>query len=392
MAALKFLRGSVRVRLRCRFPERAVNICASRQVDFWDMEAEEAGAVLTVHIDGYRRLREAARETGAFSVQPIRKSGAPFLLWGVRKRVALLLGLVLCVGMVADSSLFIWQIDVVGNETVSTARILGELRRLGVDLGASVFTVNRQNLQNELLLRIPELCWITLNTHGSRIEVRVREAVPKPELHDPRVPTEVTAGKTGIITGMMVLSGEPAAAPGDAVEAGETLVSAVLPDGSLAHAEAEVWARTRVEMSLRTPLQTLRKRYTGESDRRTAIIFGGKRINFYFTGGNSPALCDRMTSRSTLHIGDAALPLTLVRERREQYELVPAEWDSAEAERLLKAELLRRLEEELGDGYALSTDFVSTEENGVLTVTLTAECVENIAVSRTLSEEPPAVQ
>ena len=45
---------------------------------------------------------------------------------------------------------------------------------------------------------------------------------------------------------------------------------------------------------------------------------------------------------------------------------------------LLEEELLRALRESVGDGEILQTSFAAAEEDGLLTVTLQAECTEEI--------------
>ncbi len=387
MRALNFVRGTVRVKLKCRYPERAVNICASRHVEFWDLSRDETGATMTVRIDGYRKLRAAASESGAFSVSPIRKNGVPFLLWRVRKRYVLLAGMVLCLLLVWVSSLFVWQIDVDGNETVPTAEILAVLKSLGVGVGSMTFSISQERISNEMLLRFPELCWITLNTYGSRIQVIVREATPKPEIRDTDVPTKVVAARTGIITDMFVVNGEPVVEVGSAVEAGEELVSGVMPDGRLVHGEAEIWARTLYEKSLSMPLETVNKNYTGRETTKTAIILGGNRINLYFTGGNPYANCDKIEENKVWRLGSAVLPVTVIRETYREYEPVEATIPLEDAVGILEVRLTAMMEDEIGDGYPLITDFAVLSDDSVVTVTLYAECVENISRQQVLTDE-----
>ena len=57
--------------------------------------------------------------------------------------------------------------------------------------------------------------------------------------------------------------------------------------------------------------------------------------------------------------------------------------------RQLSARLLWTLEELIGDGSVTSTQYETTEEDGVLCVTLTAECLENIAAVRILEDNTP---
>ena len=390
--AVDYLKGQVRLRAECRYPERFINICAREGVEFRDLLRDGDAAELTVSIAGYRRLRELAGETGIFSVKPVSRRGAPFFLWRIRKRYVLLLGMLLCLGAVWLSSFFIWQIDVGGNETVPDWEILSCLERLGVGIGSSTFSISQERISNEMLLMIPELSWITLNTSGSRLEVLVREETPEPDVIDSGVQAEVYAKKAGIITQMNVTQGEPAASPGDTVAEGDLLIAGEITGfrGQIpVHAGGQVWARTWYELSLEIPLETVEKRYTGKTTTRRAMIIGGKRVNLYFSGGNPYACYDKMTEYSDVTVGGAVMPLTFVRETYEEYEPVLVALDSEAAERILSARLLWTLEELIGDGSVTSTQYETTEGNGVLQVTLTAECLENIAAVRVLEDDIP---
>ena len=389
-SAVNYVAGTVRVRLDCKYPERVINLCAGNNVDFWDLErAPDGAARMTVTIGGYAELRRVSRETGAFSIRVTRRRGVPFLLWRIRKRYALLVGMVLCLLAVTVSSFFVWQIDVTGNETVPTSEILAALRSLGVDIGTSTLAISQERISNRMLLLVPRLSWITLNTHGSRIEVMVREKILKPELYDPDVPTGVYAAKAGIIVRTVVTEGWKVAAQGDTVLPGDELVSAHVPvgAGSLVHAQAEIWARTWYEFSLQMPLENAKKTYTGATSTHTAIILGGKRINFYFSGGNPYAGCDKITMYTPVELpGGAVLPLTIVRDTFEEYTLTEGTLTVQEAERILSAQLLYRLEQTIGEGSVTSAAFETAEENGVVTVTLRAECLEQIGAERALTE------
>ncbi len=387
MGAINLLRGSVRVCIKCRYPERAVNICAARHIDFRDMVRNEDGVTLTVSSSGYRKLCKASNDSGAFSVTAIKKSGMPFLLVRVKKRIFLLMGAVLCVMLVWVSSFFIWQIDVTGNDTVSSAEILAELRELGVYIGASTFSVSQPTISNEMLLRFPELCWITLNTHGSRIEVIVRETVPRPEIRNPDVPAMIVASKAGIITDMLVLNGEQTVAVGDAVDTGDILVSAVVNGTGLVHAEAEVWASTRCENTLSMPLSLKTKSYTGDSRTRFSVVIGGKRILLYPSGIVPFERYDKTISSDTWSVFGSPMPITVIKEVYTEYEADNCVLNVDSAIAILKAELLATLEDELGSGYAVDTQFVASNDNGVLTVTMYAECVEKISVEAEVGEQ-----
>ena len=376
------LKGEVRVRVECAYPERFINICAGGAVAFKDQKRDGNVLELTVSIDGYRRLRELSNETGIFAMRPIRRSGAPFFLWKVRKRYVLLAGMVLCLAAVWFSSFFIWQIDVAGNETVPTWEILAGLRKLGVEIGSSTFSISQSRLSNEMLLMIPELSWITLNTHGSRLEVLVQEETPKPELIDGGEHVEIRAAKPGIITDMIVNRGAAQVSDGDTVAEGDLLVAGEIIGfrGAVpVRADGEIWARTWYEISLEMPLETVEKRPTGRETTRTSVIIGGKRVNLYFSGGNPYTYYDKMTEYKDVTIGNAVMPLTIVTETFTEYEPVTVALETETAEMILSARLLWTLQETIGDGSVESTRYETEEKNGSIRVTLNAECIENIA-------------
>jgi similar to stage IV sporulation protein len=69
-----------------------------------------------------------------------------------------------------------------------------------------------------------------------------------------------------------------------------------------------------------------------------------------------------------------------------RYEPVPSSLTKSEAEAILKSGLTARLRGEIGDGEILASDFETDEKNGVVTVTLRAECREQIARERDFTD------
>lgn len=383
--AVDFLRGTVRVQTDGAQPEQVLNACATAGIEFWNPARKADGLTITIHRSQLARFRREGKRRG-FSVAVVGMSGLPLFLQGLRKRYALFAAMVLCLGATWFSSFFVWEIRVTGNETVSTAEILAELNDLGVHIGCCRLTISQEYISNEMLQRIPELCWITVNTGGSRAEVKVREDVPAPEVLDQDAPVTVYAAKSGIIEKMTVLAGTAAHQVGDLVLAGETLVSCnTRPGGAgdLVHARAEVYARTWYEMALEMPLTVEQKQYTGETAHKTALIFAGNRINLYFDSGNPWDACDKIYTEKPWTLFGAVLPFTLVRETYKAYTVETWTIPEEEAQTQMEAQLLEMLQAAIGEeGEIRETDFAVETRDGVMTVTLRAECLERIDQAR----------
>ena len=390
--AVNYFRGNVRVLVECPYPERLVNICAQNDIEFWDFGRVSPTEVrVTLHISGYRRLASLATKAG-YEIRDVKKTGVPFFLWKLRKRYVLLAGVLLMFLTVWGLSLFVWEITVEGNVNVPTRQILASLRELGVGIGAFGPTVSTEAISNDMLLRLPELAWIAVNVSGSRAQVLVRERVPKPLIPDENAPVMVYAVKSGIITKMNVFEGKHASRPGDTVQAGDLLVTGIMDSLSsgrrTVHAMAEVYARTWYELSAQMALDAAGKTYTGEKQTKTALILAGHRLNLYFNGGISFEHYDKMTTEKSLRLPSGnILPIAIVRERYDEYTPSALRLSLLDAEEILQKDLLSRLTTLLGDGKVVGTDFESSERDGVLTVTLRAECLEQIAAERPFTAE-----
>lgn len=390
--AVNFFRGSIRVSVECPYPERLVNVCAQNDVEFWDLKRLSATTVhITMFIGGYRRLRALADKAG-FEIRQVKKTGVPFFLWKIRKRYVLVAGMLLMFLSVWGMSLFVWEIDVRGNEKVPPQQILQALRELGVGIGSFGPSINSEAISNEMILRIPQLAWIAVNVSGSHADVLVRERVPKPPLTDETTPMMVCALKSGIIAKMSVLEGARVFTVGNTVQAGDVIVTGImdsLASGKrMVHAMADVEARTWYELSCRMPLNTLTKTYTGGTITKTSVILAGNRINLYFNGRISFDNYDKITKENIIKLPTGnILPIAIVTEKYSEYTTAQTELALLSAEEILQKRLLDRLKLQVTDGEIVKTEFITEMDNGVIRVTLKAECLEQIAAERPFTAE-----
>ncbi len=380
----EMLHGSVRAEVSGAAPQRLLNAMSEADIPFWDAVPQDA---FTIRLGLYSRdLRDAKvlATRCQCELKLLRESGAPVVKRRLRRRVALLVTAVSCFALLAASSLFAWDIRVEGNEQVSTGEILRALAGCGVEPGAFWPGWSSDEIRNSVILDIPELAWLGVSVDSSRAVIRVRERTEAPELVNSEGMGSVTARTTGIIDSMRVYQGAPLVAVGDAVVAGETLVSGEMPsevgDTRYVRASAEIRARTWYEMSASAPLE-----YSGleQSDSRTrwALVIGDKRINFYLGSSQTPAGCGKIIMEYPLAWeGVFTLPVTLVREQTLEYDSAAAAEDEEELSGRLEAVLRSTLERELsGRGEILDAQFTSSASDGRLVVTMRAECMEDIA-------------
>lgn len=387
---INFLRGSVRLEAEGAFPERFLNLCAQNGVVFWGVEWLETGRVAITVTRHDARRAQALGERASCRVERQRTGGIPFFLARFRKRYALLTGLVLSLTAVCVLSQFVLTVEVSGNETVTAAEILTELRRLGVRPGVYGPGIDPAATAQKLLLRLDSLSWCAINLKGTVAEVLVRERIEAPEVLDETELGDVVAAVPGIISRMEVLGGEPAVAEGDTVVEGQVLITgSIHMEGAQysgidlgwrqVRAQGRVYARTWRTLEAEIPLTAQVKVYTGEEQTLWSLSLLGSRVNFYGNSGISYERYDKISDVWTAHLpGGQEMPLSLTRETVRAYETVAVPVDSAAAEELLRRRLEDVLLAVLGQGQVVSMDYTAREEGGMLIVRLQAECREEI--------------
>lgn len=195
--AVKLLRGSVCVRAKSAYPERMLNLCSARGIEFWDVRwIDDTALSFCVARGDLRALRRAAEGCGA-EVSIERTAGTPFFFARLRRRHALFAGGILCAALLLVNSLFIWDFEVTGNETVPTETILHALREHGVHRGTFIYSFRSQDICNRVLPELKDLCWVAVNVRGCKAYVQVRERVRAPERVNESEPDERHRGKAG---------------------------------------------------------------------------------------------------------------------------------------------------------------------------------------------------
>ena len=388
--AVKLLRGSVCVRAKSAYPERMLNLSSARGIEFWDVRwIDDTALSFCVARGDLRALRRAAEGCGA-EVSIERTAGTPFFFARLRRRHALFAGGILCAALLLVNSLFIWDFEVTGNETVPTETILHALREHGVHRGTFIYSFRSQDICNRVLPELKDLCWVAVNVRGCKAYVQVRERVRAPERVNESEPTNVIAAKPGLITKVRALDGEKRVLPGTSVQQGQLLIAGVVDTGGTEKpsvttrflaGKGEVWARTWYDLTVRVPLTYEKKVYTGKEKRSHTLIWGENRLKIGAKGSSICNVdCDKIKNQTQWTLfGLFALPVTWETETLLPYELEVTPRSRADAEAQGKDMLETYLAALLGEtGSVTQRRFSTAVEGDTLVVTLSAECEEQI--------------
>ena len=392
---LGWLFGAVTAQITGAQPEDFLNICA-RSGFRLDRMAWVEPFTLEVRVPVWRE-RELVRlaERAQCRVEGAVRQGLPVFLLRFRRRYALLAGLVLTLAFCLVGSRCILTVDVTGNETITDQEVISQLRLCGVSQGTWGPGVKIREVENRMMLAMNELTFFSLNIFGTRAEVILREADPGPALRDEKTPADVISAATGVITHIEPWAGDAMFQEGDTVLEGDVLISGemlmdlhpMVWEGDagtrVVHAEGRVLARTWRTLTAQMDLTAPVKVYTGEEKTRYALSFLGRRMNFYQNSGIPYDRCDIMTRlESWTPLGGKSLPVLWEKTTWRAYTLEPAPVDPEKAETMLREQLMESLEACLEEGKVLTADYTAEQEGDTLTVTLLAQCTEQIGRTR----------
>ncbi len=378
--------------LRCTGPDPAgfLTRLAEQNVPFWDAEPPADFSVsFRVPTWQVKRVRRMAERAG-FEVAALSRHGLPAVLSHLRGRWLPAVLLAALAFLILWSEARIWRIDIEGNDRVPEGVLRQALAECGVDIGSRWVDMSQDAVRNGVILRLPDIRWMTVTMEGSAARVIVRETrerldpIPEDEY------ANIVSDRTGLVTAVYALHGTAEVEPGDAVLPGETLVGGYAtgrfgvqgPVRAVGYADLRTW----YEITAAAPSEVTEKRPTGEKRTVFSLVFGDTRINFYKGSSICPPECDKISVSMPLELsGVLTLPIALERTTVTAYAVESV--SSPELSEELSASLLAELSKRLGDdGEIVSAEFSAWEAEGMLYVTLQAECRERVGVPVPMTE------
>ncbi len=379
MELTKSVSGMIRARITSADPAGALTAIGQADIPVYNAHCEDEDIDLYLYIQrrDLRRLQKLCNGKG-YDLKILRAEG---IYWAVRrilKRPVLLLGMVLFLALSMYLPSTVLFIRVEGASKIPVQLILEKSQACGISFGASRQQVRSEKMKNALLAAIPELQWAGINTAGCVATISVRErsdANEKEELHGVG---SVVATRDGVITQAVATRGTLQCKPGDAVKAGQVLISGYTDCGlsiQATVAQGEIFAQTEHTITTVTPSVRLEKAQLKVTKKKYALILGKKRINFYKGSGISGTSCDKMYLEKTVTLpGGFELPIILVTEVWYSYE---SQELSAENQSLAEHALFY-LKSQMTAGTVLSCDEEISEGEGVVALHGKYACTEMI--------------
>ena len=275
-------------------------------------------------------------------------------------------------------------VEVEGEENIPPRKILETASNCGIRFGASRRSVRSEKMKNALLEAMPELQWAGVNTKGCTAVITVRERTTISQSGEVRELSHIVALTDARITSCTATRGTLLCTPGQAVVAGQILISGFTDTGLTIRAdraEGEVYGQTMRNFRGISLSQWHSVVKTGTQMKKISLLIGKKRINLWKDSGIWDATCDRMYEEYYITLpGGYRLPLALAVERFSVRDLTPQEFPQIDAEALLLEFAESSLKQTMVAGSINSRRVSVTPEPGIWILTGEYRCTEMIGI------------
>ncbi len=278
---------------------------------------DEITVVFTLQSGNLKEMERLIQKKGG-QIRYLHRRGLGWKLQNLMKRPVLVITALVLLALSCYIPSRVLFIRVEGNESIPANQIREAAEQCGIRFGASRRAVRSEKVKNALLSQVPGLEWAGVNTYGCVAVISLRErSSPETPQTDMEVGS-IVAARDGVILSSTVTRGNGLCVPGQAVKAGDTLISGLTDCGicvTVTQAEGEVFAFTNRSLTVKMPSQRQKRSSEQACDVKYSLIVGKKRINFYKGSGISGATCVKMYEEYILSLpGGFQLPVALVKE------------------------------------------------------------------------------
>lgn len=349
LSFVKYISGYLQVQVTGYAPERFLNLCSNHNILMWDLKRIPEGYEFCISVRGFRELKPFLKKTRT-RVRILKRFGFPFQMFRYRKRKLFFIGIILFFLCLFQLSRFIWNIEIVGNTSVTDSAMIAYLTEKDCGFGTKKSQIDCSDLEEQIRMDYSNIIWTSAQISGTKLTIQVKEnlVIEDDDSKEDDTPQDLVADKDAVIERIITRNGVPQVVAGDTVEKGDILVSGrieILDDaGTVVNyqytkADADILGFTTYEYSDRFAMTYQKKEATGNSTKRYALAIGEKRFDIPWRGATY-ALYDKTTDYRQLNLfSDFYLPLTLCVDTYTEYGMQTVKYTKAEAENVAKAHL-----------------------------------------------------
>lgn len=380
----RFLLGYIKFKSYGGFAERFINLCACKKVNIRNIELHDNCLYGETSIKNYFKLREISFLSG-MKTKAVKKCGLPFFASTHKNRIGLLVGLAFFVCFMSITSMYIWNIDVVGVENISEREITQALNDLGLYVGCRKKDINTYSLADEAMISLSgKISWLAVNIKGTSATIEARDYIERPEDKTYVEPSNIVADFDGLILSLEVFNGQKANHEGNAVKKGDLLISGTVENRDLStqflDASGQITASHTIIDNYKENLDAKIKRYYKTKTVNKLSLFSLTiPLGFFSNEENYDTFNDEQSAEYFFK----KLPFSLIKETRAYFVLESVEEKAAFCETVDL--MIESQYEKFKNTKVISSKHALKREKDVLEISCDINCIDFMGEKQKIS-------
>ena len=368
-----YIIGYIRISIEGYYIERFINICRNNKIAIWNLKRDKNVKLeLNVGIKDLKRVAKIVKKTKC-KMRITKKKGLPFLFNRYKKRKLFFAFLIVIIIILAISSNFIWNIQIVEEDKDTMENLYQDVIDSGLTIGTMKSKINTKDIINKVRLKRDDIAWMGIELKGTNAIVKVVKATAKPDIIDDEDYCNIVSDKQGIITKISAQNGTIAV--NGWMEGKYTGIRYV-------HAKGEIQAKVWHTKSKKIPYNFTERTETGKIENKYKIKINNFEINLSKRLSKFE-IYDTIVMENKFKIfSDFYLPISLIKTTNKEVKEEQKKYEIEEAKNLGIEQLQDELNNEIENKEKIVNKIINTyeKEDGV-EVYVTYEVLEDIGTN-----------
>lgn len=367
-------------------PKEAAVLNLLKKRGFYDCRVTGEKINLSCSCSDAKVIDETLKEMGI--KHSFRSVGLFYTLSNLKYRLGAVAAIILCICMHTFFSGMLWDIKVVGNESVSSDEIRTRLLSMGIYEGCPKKNINIPKLSMEYMLKDDRFSFVHININGTTGVLKVSERTKPEKRPDKKDVSNIVARCDGVITRLDVYSGGREVENGETVVKGQLLISSFfetrLSGFLLRRAKGVAFAKTSPTFEMHIPKEYAKKKDDGKIYEKNTISV----LDFSFLLDGANALLNEKsitlekTQEKLSLFGLLETPVYMSTEKYTVSKTEKVKRTKKEAQSIFDKEYAVWKEGFSQDAEILSEDFLFEETEKDFIFICNLSCIENIGVDK----------
>lgn len=220
--------GKVSITLEGLNVEKFLNFLCTNKLEIYNIVRNEHSN-FTITIDSHfkKKVITDAKKFG-YKVSIGKKSGIYNIISFILTRFVLVCSIIFMLSVYLFSNIFLWKINISGNNLIRTSSIISFLADNGIAVGKIKGSIDNRNVEKLLRDNFSDIALVSTEIYGNSLNINISEKLAKNYLDY----TPLTSAYNGVVREFELVSGSSTVRVGDVVKVGQILVEPYVFDSA----------------------------------------------------------------------------------------------------------------------------------------------------------------